>query len=114
MSPPTDRPAYEIFLRDGCTCAYCGYQGKSFDMWMQLTIDHVLPKSQDGLDTPENKVTACYHCNSAILGRYKVTDPAQSVEAIKMEKKRHAQNVRAEYFQEWLEQIAPHLLDATQ
>lgn len=27
------------------------------------TLDHLIPKSRDGEDTPENTVCACYGCN---------------------------------------------------
>lgn len=45
-----------IFRRDGYRCAYCG---SSYN----LTIDHVIPRSQGGTDTWENLVTACEPCN---------------------------------------------------
>jgi 5-methylcytosine-specific restriction endonuclease McrA len=48
-----------VLARDHYTCQYCKAQpGKS-----QLTIDHVLPRSQGGETTWENVVTACGHCN---------------------------------------------------
>lgn len=46
-----------IFRRDGNQCMYCGAK-------TNLTIDHVIPKSQGGKDTWENLVTACQDCNS--------------------------------------------------
>jgi 5-methylcytosine-specific restriction endonuclease McrA len=54
-----------IFARDRETCQYCGIQpGRS-----QLTMDHVLPRSQGGATTWENVVTACRECNHRKGGR---------------------------------------------
>ena len=46
-----------VFKRDGHTCQYCGARGKD------LTIDHVVPKSQGGASQWGNVVTACRTCN---------------------------------------------------
>lgn len=48
-----------VFLRDGCTCQYCG---KKFDM-AKLQLEHVLPKSKGGKKTMDNIVTSCKPCN---------------------------------------------------
>ena len=48
-----------IFRRDNSTCQYCG---KKF-MKQELTLDHVVPKSQGGKSTWENVVCACGRCN---------------------------------------------------
>jgi 5-methylcytosine-specific restriction endonuclease McrA len=48
-----------IFKRDHYTCQYCGVQPGS----EELTIDHVLPRSQGGTSTWENCVLACVACN---------------------------------------------------
>ncbi len=47
-----------ILKRDGMKCQYCGRKG------LQLTVDHVIPKSRGGQDTWENLTTACVHCNN--------------------------------------------------
>lgn len=47
-----------IIKRDNSTCQYCGSR-------IQLTIDHILPKSRAGQDTWENLVTACIRCNNS-------------------------------------------------
>ena len=46
-----------ILLRDGYKCQYCGVQSKA------LTVDHVIPKFRNGLDSWENLVAACKNCN---------------------------------------------------
>lgn len=49
-----------IFLRDGNKCQYCG---EVFDKRM-LTVDHVVPRSQGGVDSWDNLVTSCSPCNT--------------------------------------------------
>lgn len=46
-----------IFKRDRHRCAYCNTKEN-------LTIDHVVPRSQGGRDSWDNLVTACQKCNS--------------------------------------------------
>jgi len=57
-----DRPPaftrFNVFLRDGFACAYCGAHDN-------LTFDHVVPRSRGGRTTWENIVTACSPCNLA-------------------------------------------------
>jgi 5-methylcytosine-specific restriction endonuclease McrA len=48
-----------IFKRDKFTCQYCGVQPSHDD----LTIDHVVPRAQNGQSTWENCVLACVACN---------------------------------------------------
>ena len=48
-----------IFKRDHWTCQYCGKQPGG----EELTIDHVLPRSQGGVSSWENCVLACIDCN---------------------------------------------------
>jgi 5-methylcytosine-specific restriction endonuclease McrA len=48
-----------IFKRDHYTCQYCGSRPSLPD----LTIDHVLPRSQGGVSTWENCVVSCRTCN---------------------------------------------------
>jgi 5-methylcytosine-specific restriction endonuclease McrA len=49
-----------VFKRDRYTCQYCGIQPGS----EELTIDHVLPRSQGGSSSWENCVLACVECNA--------------------------------------------------
>lgn len=48
-----------IFKRDHYTCQYCGAQPGS----EELTLDHVLPRSQGGVSSWANCVLACVACN---------------------------------------------------
>ena len=54
-----------IFARDGNQCQYCG---KKFPT-SELSLDHVLPRSQKGGTTWENIVCACVDCNVRKGGR---------------------------------------------
>jgi len=54
-----------IFARDGHRCQYCG---KRFKV-SELTLDHVVPRSQGGGDSWDNLVTACSGCNAKKGGR---------------------------------------------
>lgn len=54
-----------LFARDGNRCQYCG---KLFPT-SELSIDHVIPRSQNGPDTWENLVCACVKCNAKKGGR---------------------------------------------
>ncbi len=47
---------FNLFLRDGFTCQYCGSVG-------EMTFDHVLPRSRGGRTTWENVVASCSPCN---------------------------------------------------
>jgi len=48
-----------VFKRDRFTCQYCSRQPGS----SELTIDHVLPRSQGGTSSWDNCVLACVDCN---------------------------------------------------
>ena len=54
-----------IFKRDHSTCQYCGARPGS----AELTIDHVVPRSQGGTSTWENCVLACVDCNARKANR---------------------------------------------
>jgi 5-methylcytosine-specific restriction endonuclease McrA len=54
-----------VFKRDRYTCQYCGRQPGNDE----LTIDHVLPRSQGGASSWENCVLACLNCNKVKADR---------------------------------------------
>jgi len=49
-----------ILLRDRHTCQYCG---EVFSP-IELTLDHVMPRSRGGKSSWENLVTCCRRCNN--------------------------------------------------
>ena len=54
-----------IFARDNNQCQYCGKRFPTTD----LSLDHVIPRSQGGQSTWENIVCACLKCNVKKGGR---------------------------------------------
>jgi 5-methylcytosine-specific restriction endonuclease McrA len=49
-----------LIQRDGgCSCAYCGAALTQ----ESATLDHIVPLSRGGPDTPDNMVLACWTCN---------------------------------------------------
>lgn len=55
----------ELFRRDRNMCMYCGNTFSDGD----LTRDHVIPRSQGGVDRWTNVVAACRRCNTHKGGR---------------------------------------------
>jgi 5-methylcytosine-specific restriction endonuclease McrA len=49
-----------IYMRDKFRCQYCGEKKAAG----QLTLDHILPRSRGGDNSPVNIVTACVPCNN--------------------------------------------------
>lgn len=54
-----------LFARDRNLCQYCGRHFPT----SELSIDHVVPRTQGGEDTWENLVCACIRCNARKGGR---------------------------------------------
>jgi len=54
-----------IFARDGSRCQYCGEKFST----SELSLDHVIPRSQNGKTTWENLVCCCLACNIKKGGR---------------------------------------------
>ena len=54
-----------IFARDHNLCQYCGKKHPT----AELSLDHVVPRSQGGANTWENIVCACVSCNVRKGGR---------------------------------------------
>ncbi len=54
-----------LFARDGNRCQYCGKRHPT----SELSLDHVVPRSQGGSNCWENIVCACIRCNVKKGGR---------------------------------------------
>ena len=50
---------FNVHMRDSFTCQYCG----TSETFKELTMDHVLPRSQGGKTCWTNIVSACKTCN---------------------------------------------------
>jgi len=48
-----------IYMRDKFRCQYCGEKKKA----PELTLDHIMPRSRGGDNSPVNVVAACLACN---------------------------------------------------
>jgi hypothetical protein len=60
---PTTRR--RIYARDGHRCQWCGAPAiTDTGLVLQLTLDHVIPRSQGGSNRYWNLITACRGCNS--------------------------------------------------
>ncbi|MAE60492.1 MAG: HNH endonuclease [Planctomycetaceae bacterium] len=59
-----------IYARDNNICQYCGNKHSTHE----LSLDHVLPRSQGGQSNWDNLVCCCVHCNARKGGR----TPAQA------------------------------------
>ena len=57
-TPPWGKYTGMILLRDDFTCFYCN------DRNINATVDHIIPISKNGSDSPSNLVCACKKCNS--------------------------------------------------
>ena len=57
--PALPEPRWRAFVihRDNSTCRYCGKKAKPVE------LDHVIPRSLSGPNTPWNLVVACHKCN---------------------------------------------------
>lgn len=58
--------SFEVMKRDDFNCRYCGLDGRiSFDLWLSMSRDHLLPKEHPERENPNYIVTACKFCNTA-------------------------------------------------
>lgn len=56
---PSQRMRFDALKRGGFTCVYCGRRAPD----VVLHVDHVVPVSAGGLNSPDNLVVACSDCN---------------------------------------------------
>jgi 5-methylcytosine-specific restriction endonuclease McrA len=94
-------PDHEVFRRDSFQCVYCGFDGRSFDAWTFLQVDHFIPRSLGGLDCLDNLKTACIICN-----QMKGAKTWASVEAAKSETATWRAQMRA-HWQKHIEPVIP-------
>ncbi len=65
------RLRFSIMARDGFRCQYCGRTVQ--DEGVKLVIDHILAKTNGGLDDPSNLITSCSDCNVGKSGLFLIT-----------------------------------------
>ncbi len=67
--PLTVEEGLNILKRDHYRCQYCGLDGStSFENYLVMTVDFVVPRARGGKKESRNLVTACRPCN-LIKGR---------------------------------------------
>jgi hypothetical protein len=105
---------HPIYQRDNFKCQYCGADGKaSFEVWLTLSVDHLLPVGYPDRENDEFKVTACMFCNVADNQYFRHAEkrglsfdgltPEQLVE----QRKPYVQDVRDKYEKFWEENVKP-------
>lgn len=105
----TAKDERDVYQRDRWTCVYCGFDGRSFDSWMQLTLDHVMPQHLATNHSKENLVACCTACNSITSRmKFKAEDSRETI--IKAKRKRVRER-REWYLQRWTENVLPHIID---
>ena len=97
------------YARGHYTCVYCGFDGRDFDSWLQLTIEHVMPRSCGGKDEPSNRVVACRWCNST-TGKMRFSSELTR-EEILASKRDYIAKSRRHAHELWMREVAPKHLD---
>ena len=106
--------AYEVHRRDNFTCRYCGVDGKlSFNTWLTLSWDHLLPKHHPDRNNPDYIVTACMFCNTAD-NRYfdraierRLKFDGLSPDELVAQRKPYVMATRQSYREFWIEKVRP-------
>ena len=58
--------SYQVHLRDGFICQYCGLNGQeSADHWLAMSLEHLVPETDERRNDPEYQTTSCQFCNTA-------------------------------------------------
>ncbi len=93
----------DIFERDNYICQYCGLDGKIFENWLMLSIDHLLPTNDIERNDKKWCVTACKFCNTAKnKNKYIKTTPQDMIN----QKRKEIMKTRNEYYEFWIENVA--------
>lgn len=106
--------AFPVHKRDGFKCVYCGLDGtRSFEAWLSLSWDHLLPKGHPLRDQHAYIVTACMFCNVAD-NRYfdraaerGITFDAKTREELVAQRKPYVLKTRKSYQEFWEAEVRP-------
>jgi 5-methylcytosine-specific restriction endonuclease McrA len=104
--------AAEVLKRDGYKCRYCGLDGKrSFDAWLALSWDHLLPKGGPNRDNLDFIVAACNFCNTAD-NRYFDQAEKRSLKFVGLsqhelveQRRPYVEVARKAYFEFWMKNV---------
>lgn len=105
--------AYSVHNRDDFKCVYCGRDGKrSFEDWLTLSLDHLLPKGHPKRDDPDFVVTSCMFCNVAdnqyfaLAADRGITFDGKLRADLVAQRKPYVMRTRESYRQFWEEKVA--------
>ncbi len=100
---------HRIYERDNFTCRYCGVDGRtSFDVWLTLSVDHLLPKGHPLRDEEEFMVTACKFCNTAdnhYFTKYGFSFDGMTPDELVERRRKYVHAVRQQYCAFWEENV---------
>ena len=107
------------FERDKWTCRYCGLDCSKFELWLFLSVDHIIPYQQQkevntDLDDQRNHATACRMCNE-FGNRTKFEIPKnvtfdKQVASVFEQKRQVIMKKRAEFFEFWTKNVKHKLV----
>jgi hypothetical protein len=84
---------------------------KSFETWLTLTWDHLLPEGHPARDNPDFIVTACALCNTADKGyfdlavKHGLTFDGMTPEELIVQRMPYIQKARRSYRQFWEKRV---------
>ena len=104
--------AFQVHQRDKFRCQYCGVDGTaSFDVWLTLSEDHLLPKGHPDRENPDYRVTSCQFCNTADNHYFKhaeargLTFDGKSRKELVAQRLPYVQATRQSYREFWEEHV---------
>ena len=107
--------SFAIHQRDHFKCRYCGADGtQSFEVWLTLSSDHLLPKNHPERNNPEYIVTACMFCNTADNHYFEKAEhlglafDGMTPEELVEQRKRFVERVRQDYREFWASKVRTH------
>lgn len=108
----------EQFERDKWTCRYCGLDCSQFELWLFLSLDHIIPHQQQhevetDLDDPRNYATACRMCNEfGNRNKYEIPKNVsfdKQVASVFEQKKKAIMRRRMEWREYWTKNVKTRL-----
>lgn len=107
--------AYPVHKRDGFICRYCGLDGSvSYENWICLSLDHLLPKCHPDRENRDFAVTACKFCNTADNRYFEnaakrgLKFDGMTPEQLVKQRKRFVMKVRESYRSFWCDYVTGH------
>lgn len=104
----------KIHIRDNFICQYCGVDGKtSFNTWVTLSSEHLLPRGHTDRDNPDYIVTACNFCNVADNHFFEYAEERSLIfdgrtpEQLVEQRKPYVMKRREEYMEYWKRVVNP-------